>query len=140
MSSGLAIFLITFGLASTPVASASATGSQAEQVSAVDKALAMHCPDAQSEEVVECARQITAEVDKGIKRDLCAYRARTCAAAFRSFVARRDELIVALESAIDERSVVAQIEVALFGLQTTLAFEHSGAFKQRHDLEKQGAR
>ena len=129
--------LFAFGLALTPLALAPAHGSPSEQASAVDKALAAHCPDAQSEKVVECARQITAEADKRIGRNLCAYRPNSCAAAFKDFVARRDELTIALESAINERSVVAQIEVALFALQTTLAFEEAGAFKERHDLEKQ---
>lgn len=129
--------LFAFGLALTQLAVAPALASPSEQPRAVDKALAVRCPDAQSEEVIECARQITAEADKRIRRNLCAYRPNSCATAFKDFVARRDELTIALESAINERSVVAQIEVALFALQTTLAFEEAGAFKERHDVEKQ---
>jgi hypothetical protein len=137
MSNRRAMSLFALGLALTPLASAPAHASPSGQASAVDKALAAHCPNAQSEEVVECARQITAEVDKRIKRDLCAYRSNGCAAAFRDFATRRDELTIALESAINERSVIAQVEVALFALQTTLDFEEAGAFKERHDLETQ---
>ena len=86
--------------------------------------------------MIACARKLTGEADKRIRRDLCAYRPDSYSAAFTEFVKRRNELTIALESAINERSVVAQIEVAMFALQTTLAFEEAGAFKERRDLEQ----
>ena len=139
MSHSRATSLVLFGLALALLVHAPAHASPA-QTSAVDNALSTHCPDAQSEEVIDCAQQITVEADKRIRRNLCAYRPNSCAMAFKDFVARRDELTMALVSAINERSVVAQIAVALFALQTTFAFEEAGAFKERHDLEKQLAR
>ena len=140
MSGDRNILSIVLGLALASHAWSPKHAAAPEQDDAVTKALTTHCPDAQSEEVIECARQVMASVDKRIKRDLCSYRPVGCVEAFTAFAKHRNELTIALESAINERSVNAQIEVSLFALQTTLAFEKAGAFKDRRDLERDMSR
>jgi len=110
--------IIVFALLQTAVVQAAAS-----PWPLAERAIAKHCPNAESEEVVTCASELIDISDQRIKRDLCRAQSATCKARYLKFVRQRQSRI---DRTIDrEGSVVSQLSAMWNALEKTLRFERS---------------
>lgn len=98
---------------------------------AADALIERSCSNKVSEQVEDCIYSVTANLDRGLKRDLCSYGPATCAVDFAAFADSRDKLADTFMSAIHDDSVVARTDRAKLYLQITLDFSNAADLRER---------